>query len=284
MTATHDDAHATGHDHAHDAGHDDAHGHAHDTGGHDTGHAHDTGHRTPPRGAPGRAAASKSTAGKSTGHAAGHGAHAAGDVSAAWLRGTAAVATLALVLLPFFHVIYRLTLFEPLPHEDYARFLLSLLGQPGGAVPGAPYGYRGLAVLAAAPFYFGLPALPLANAPAGMPAELLRATAALALLTHLCLAGTLYATYRLARDRCGQDAATALLAAALLFVLSWYGAFCALDPLAILLVTLGLYLLRHRQGFTLLLLATPVVSENIAVVFAVWLSWRCATARARSTS
>ena len=83
-----------------------------------------------------------------------------------------------------------------------------------------------------------------------------------------------------ARDRAGQDAATGLMAAALMFVLFWYTDYFALDPLAIMLITLGLYVLPSRQGFTVLLLATPVINEQIAVVFALWLSFRCLTAQA----
>ena len=79
------------------------------------------------------------------------------------LRGTAAVVVLAVVLLPFFFVIYRLTLFGAVPGDGDARFLLGLLGLPGGAIPGSPAGYRALSVLAAVPFYYVLPPLPLAN-------------------------------------------------------------------------------------------------------------------------
>jgi len=197
-----------------------------------------------------------------------------------WLRGTATVAVLAAGLLPFFFVITRLTLFETVPRDDYTPFLLGLLGLPGGAIPGSPYGYRVLSVLAAVPFYFGLPPLQLTNTAAGLSPYVVRATAALAFLSYLSLVGTLYATYRLARDRAGQDAATALLAAALLFVLCWYSQFFAIDPLAILLVTAGLYWLPSRRGFALLLLPAPFINEKIVIVFALWLTLRCATSRA----
>lgn len=269
------DSHDTAHGHAHDSGHNES---GHDESGHDeSGHGgsgHGThGHKTRGHRASGHAA--RDTAGQAIA------APESGGVSlASLLRGTAAVAILAVVLLPFFFVIYRLTLLDAVPHEDNARFLLSLLGLPGGAVPGSPYGYRGLALLAAVPFYFALPPLPLANAPAGQSPELVQATAALAFLSYLSLVGTLYAAYRLARDRAGQDAATALLAAAMLFVLCWYTGFAALDPLAILLTTLGLYLLANRPGFTLLLLATPVMNETVAVIFVVWLSLRCIASQA----
>jgi hypothetical protein len=288
MTETHDSGHGSGgHDsggHGHGAGHA-APGHGNPGHG-NPGHGHgaaghgNPGHGNPGHGNPGRVALGHGAVGHvALGHGPRHGGHERGGgiAPAALLRGTGAVVLLAVVLLPFFFVIARLAITGAVPGEDYARFLLSLLGLPGGAVPGSPFGYRGLAVLAAVPFYVGLPAVALPDAPAGMPAELVRATAALALLSQLSLAGMLYATYRLARDRAGQDPITALLAAGLLFVLSWYTQVTALDPLAMLLIVLGLYLLQNRAGFTLLLLATPVINEQIAIVFAVWLSLRCAT-------
>ncbi len=268
MTETHD----ADHGHAHDAGH--GHGHGHDA--HGAGHGQESGHDDHgPKRHGGTRHSSAHTAAHET-PAAPYGGPTLGNL----LRGTATVLVLALVLLPFFLVIYRLALFETGPHEGYARFLLHLLGLPGGVVPGAPYGYRGLSVLAAVPFFFALPPALLAHAPTDLPPELVRATASLVVLSHLSLAGTLYGTYRLARDRAGQDAATGLMAAALMFVLFWYTDYFALDPLAIMLITLGLYVLPSRQGFTVLLLATPVINEQIAVVFALWLSFRCLTAQA----
>lgn len=47
-----------------------------------------------------------------------------------------------------------------------------------------------------------------------------------------------------------------------------------------LLTTLGLYLLRSRTGFMLLLLATPVANETVTFVFVVWLSLRFLTSQA----
>ena len=273
MIATHNTRHDGGHDAGHDTGHDTGHGDGHD-GGHDAGHGDETATRSRAGHRPGQRTIQRTAHGRSV--AAPRGA----SPLAGWLRGTVVVVVLAVVLLPFFFVIYRMTLFDTVPRDDYAPFLLGLLGLPGGQIPGSPHGFRVLSVLAAVPFYVGLPWLPLPHVPAGLSPYYVRATVALALLSHLAMAGTVYAAYRLARDRAGQDAATALLAAALLFVLCWYSQVVALDPVAILLITVGLYLLSHWRGFALLMLATPVINENIAIVFALWLSLRCATSAA----
>lgn len=272
-------AHGTGHDHGHGSGHDDLHAPRPDPAhgaGHDEGHG--AGH--------GIADGKKHAVRQGTRHSPRHTAQpsepaaASGASLAGWMRGIAAVITLAIVLLPFYPVIAQVALFETASQDEYAKFLLGLLGLPGGEIPGAPVGYRALSVLAAAPFYYVLPPLPLISAPAALSADFIQATAALAFLSYLALAATLFATYRLARDRTGQDAGTALFAAALLFVLCWYSQVSALDPLAILLITLGLYLLRSPQGFALLLLAAPILNEKIAIVFALWLTIRCATSSA----
>ena len=77
-------------------------------------------------------------------------------------------ALLAILFHPFFFITFRLMAFDTVPRDDYARYLLWLLHEPGGAFPGSLYGYRILSVLAAAPFYYVLPALPLTNLPTGL--------------------------------------------------------------------------------------------------------------------
>ena len=53
----------------------------------------------------------------------------------------------------------RIMVFNTVPRDDYAPFLLWVIGAPGGAFPGSPYGYRLLTILAAVPLYHILPAL-----------------------------------------------------------------------------------------------------------------------------
>lgn len=189
-------------------------------------------------------------------------------------RTVAAAALLAVALLPAFFVLYRLSLFNTLPRDDYAPYLLALLGRPGGAFAESPYVYRILSVLAAAPFYFALPVIPLTNTPPGLPVETLRATAAFAMLAHLALVGSAVAAYRLARDRAAASPGVALIAGGLLYGLSWYTQVVAIDPLALLFITLGLYLLERPIGFAGLMLLSVVVNEKILIVFFLWLGLR----------
>lgn len=129
-------------------------------------------------------------------------------------------------------------------------------------------------MLAAAPFYFVLPVIPLTNTPPGLPVETLRATAAIAMLAHLALVGSAVAAYRLARDRAAAPPGVALLAGVLLYGLSWYTQVVAIDPLAILFLTLGLYFLARPAGFAGLMLLSVAVNEKILIVFFLWLGLR----------
>jgi hypothetical protein len=58
---------------------------------------------------------------------------------------------LTLALEPLFFIIDRITVFDTVPRDDYAPFLLWLAGPPGGAFQGSPYGYRLLTMVAAKP-------------------------------------------------------------------------------------------------------------------------------------
>ncbi|CAH2599810.1 conserved membrane protein of unknown function [Rhodovastum atsumiense] len=190
-------------------------------------------------------------------------------------RRIALFALVAVALSPFYFVIFRLMAFGTVPRDDYAPFLLALLGEPGGAMPESPYGYRLLSVLVAAPFYYLLPSLPLTNLPPDLPLPSLRATEALAFVSYLAMILAGFVAFATARTREGLPPATAALAGLLLFVLCWYSQFFALDPLAILVIALLLWLLPRPGWFAAVMLLAPLTNEKIIIVFAVWLSLRC---------
>ncbi len=110
--------------------------------------------------------------------------------------------------------------FDTLPRDDYAPFLLWLAGAPGGAFPESPYGYRLLTMVAALPLYYALPALRLTNLPAALTPQYVQATAAIAALSYLSLLAAGLLSYRIARDRAGLPRREATLAGVLLGYLS----------------------------------------------------------------
>src|SRR5271165_2939816 len=127
--------------------------------------------------------------------------------------GAGAFIALTFALNPVFFVIYRLMVFNTVPRDDYAAFLLWLVGSPGGSFPQSPYGYRLLSMVAAAPFYYLLPPLRVTNLPADLTAPYVRATAAIAALSYLSLLLAAALIYRVARDRCGLGRPEGMLAA-----------------------------------------------------------------------
>ena len=189
--------------------------------------------------------------------------------AAFWLAGLTAL------LHPLFFVLYRLSVFNTLPRDDYAGFLLWTVGNPQGALPPSPYCYRILSMLLAAPLYFVSPPLRLSNMPPDLSAPYLRATAALSALSLLAWIVGAMLIYQVAVRRCGLARRDGLLAGVLMFALGPFCQIAAIDPLTIALIALGVALLHRRYVFAGFVLVSIVANEKIALVFAIWLTIRC---------
>lgn len=186
----------------------------------------------------------------------------------------ACVAAAIVALNPFFFVIDRLMVFHTVPRDDYAPFLLWLIGAPGGALPGSPYGYRILSVALAAPLYFALPKLALTNIPSTVPLAYVRATAALAALSYFAMIAAAFIMAEVARRRAALGRGEGAIAAVLIFVLCWHSQFVGLDPLTLAVIALGVLSLERPTYFVPLILIAPVVNDKIVIVFALWLTLR----------
>jgi hypothetical protein len=194
----------------------------------------------------------------------------------AWLIRLGVLAALLVLLSPFFWAIYRTMAFNTLPRDDYAPFLLWMVGSPDGAFPGSPYGYRILTVAAAAPFYYLLPPLHLSELPAQIPAAYLKATAAIAVLSWLAMVLAGCAVFHVAIRQCGLRRRDGLLAAALLFVLCWHSQVYGIDPVAIMLVAVAVAVL-HRPGlFAVVTIVSIIADEKVCIVLFLWLTMRVA--------
>jgi hypothetical protein len=186
------------------------------------------------------------------------------------------VALLALLLFPLLLVIFRLTIFDTLPRDDYSRILLWWLGAGADAAPpGSPYGYRVLSNLAGAPFYYLLPSFALTNLPAQLGAEYIRANAAMAAASFMGLIVSMALAYRLVVDRFGLGRSEGVFAGLVTFVMQLHAAIFSVDPLAICVVLLALYFLDRVAVFTSILIVSVIVNEKIAIVLAIWLTIRC---------
>jgi hypothetical protein len=197
---------------------------------------------------------------------------AGGHLPASYL---AHVAILGLLLHPLFFIIFRMAIFDTLPRDNYAPYLLWLLNEPGGVAVGSPYGYRILSVLAAAPFYYLLPPITFTNLPADIALPYLRATAALSALSFVAVIAAAVLAYRLMIDRCALGRVEGVFAG--VFVLAWnfYASVVGIDPVAILLVVLALYVIDRLALFALVVVASAFFNEKVAIVLVTWLSIRC---------
>lgn len=191
------------------------------------------------------------------------------------LRMTVALLAAMILLHPFFWVIFRLAIFETVPHDDYAPYLLWLVGDPGGALPPSPYCYRILSVVAALPFYLALPAIPLTNIPPGVLPAYQHATAAICALSYLGAIGAGVLAYAVATAKAGLRGRDGVIAGTLLFALCWYTQITAIDTPALALIAAGLLLIDLPLGFAALMLLSVLLNEKINLVLAIWLSVRC---------
>jgi hypothetical protein len=182
--------------------------------------------------------------------------------------------SLALLFHPFFIIIFRLMAFDTVPRDDYARYLLWLLHEPGAAFPGSLYGYRILSVLAAAPFYYLLPWLPLTNLPASLEPTYLKATAALAMVSYLAMIAGAMMAYRLVVDRFARPPLEGVFAAAFILLCESYAAFFGIDPLAFLLIVGALYVIDRIWVFAAIMAASILFNEKVLIVFAIWVAFR----------
>jgi hypothetical protein len=191
------------------------------------------------------------------------------------LRAGFGMGLLALLLHPLFFVIYRLSIFNTVPRDDYARFLLWMVGDPEGVLPISPYCYRLLSMALAAPFYYLLPVIQLTNTPEGLSPAYLRATAALSALAFVAWIAGAMLVYAVAVGKCGLSRRDGILAGMLMFALGLHGQIAAIDPLTIAFVSLGVALVDRRAWFCGFVLVSIVANEKVALVLAIWLTIRC---------
>ena len=101
------------------------------------------------------------------------------------------------------------------------------------------------------------------------------ATAALAAVSFVALTASAVMAYRLAVDRFGLGRPEGIFAALFVLVAQLYASPFGVDPLAICVVVLALYFVERVSVFAVILVASVIVNEKIAILFVVWLTIRC---------
>jgi hypothetical protein len=188
-----------------------------------------------------------------------------------------ALVTLAFVLttVPMFFSIYRDMAFDTSPHDDYAAALLAMTGELGAppkrqltVLGGAPIGYRLLSVAPALPLYRVLPYYPFSNLP-DPDEHYLRAVAALALVSYVCILLTVLVIYLIARRRLRANPAASLLTAVLSFGLfrSMGIGGIGIDALAVLVISALCYWINRPAIVVPLIILTALINDKIPIIF-----------------
>lgn len=186
------------------------------------------------------------------------------------LRWLGLYVLLVIVLLPHFVNILRMVQFDVIPRDHYYNILLRMINvnQDGSFFGGAPFGYRVLNILLAAPFYVVPPFL-FRHLPdqTSYTIEQLRASQAIVITNYLCIvAVVVLATYMVYRIH-KRSSSEAILAGILAFIFLFFSGWYSLDMPVVLYICIVLYTL-HKAAVTIpLLLVSSVFNEKIWIVF-----------------
>jgi len=194
---------------------------------------------------------------------------------------TALLVLLFLLSIPLFFEIYRAAAFNTAPRDDYGPYLQRLVGQ-GGEFPGAPMNYRLLSVLAAVPFYFLMPTYSFSNL-ANIDPHYLRATEALAAVSYLSLLASAGVIFLICQKKLGATTKSSLVVALLSVFFSAFISQVGVDPIAIFVISLLLYLIDRPWLFSALLLLSVGINEKIVFLFAIIFALRLIFERDRTT-
>jgi hypothetical protein len=183
-----------------------------------------------------------------------------------------ALLTFTLATFPIFFDIYRTAAFNTAPRDDYAPYLLSLVGQ-GYKTPEAPFAYRILSVAVAIPFYYFLPTYTFTNL-SNVDTAYLKATQALSFTSYLSLVLTAAIIYMIARKQFLATRASSLIVGLVSFFLCDFVSKVGVDPFAILIISLLFLWLNRPLVFTPLVFLSIVINEKIPFIFATILAFR----------
>lgn len=182
------------------------------------------------------------------------------------------VLALAFATVPEFFEIYRAAAFDTVPRDDYAPYLLALVGESGEA-PGAPFVYRIVSVAVAVPFYYLLPHFTFSQLQHVDPAYL-RATQALSFVSYVSLILTAAVMFIVARRHFRASLVFSLVAGLASLLLASFIAKPGVDPFAILVISLLVLWQRNLVFFVPLILVSAGVNEKIPILFVVVLAAR----------
>ncbi len=173
---------------------------------------------------------------------------------------------LFLITSPLFFEIYRTAVFNTVPRDDYAPYLLALIGE-NGQIPNPTYVYRVLSVTIAIPFYYLLPVYYFTNL-SNADVPYLKATQALSFVSYVSLVVTALIIYAIARKKFNARVESSFIVGVLSFFLSNYISKIGIDPFVILIISLLVFYIKNPRVFLPLAFISIAINEKISVIFA----------------
>ena len=171
-----------------------------------------------------------------------------------------------ILMLPWFFDTYRIMAFNTVPRDDYAPFLLRLC-TGRGVWPMSPFGYRVLSIVPAIPLYWLLPVIKFSRLPGSVDPSYWRATEALACLNFLSIAATATVAFEFVRNKVGGTLSQAGFIAALTTILTGFTGRCGIEPFALFVIFILLYVIESPVLFSIAVLPTAFVNEKVALFF-----------------
>ncbi|GLV23738.1 hypothetical protein TomTYG45_01810 [Sphingobium sp. TomTYG45] len=179
---------------------------------------------------------------------------------------------LVALVLPMFFEVYRTVYYGTMSYDDYSRYLLWVLGEPGGKIPPSPHVYRIGSVILAAPFY-QLPVILFSgqgihHAPVVMQPEYVRALQAMCAANaayaaiSACLVGLYLAFWR------NVSVGWAFCATLIFLLLTRYLGMGSADGIATLpLVIAAIAMIERRIAiFAAAVILGTIVNEKVALI------------------
>ena len=169
---------------------------------------------------------------------------------------------------PLFFEIYRGAAFNIVPHDDYVTYVLKLLGEEGGRIPGSPFRYRLLAVGLAVPLFHVLPLYRFSNLDDSLSDTYLKALEAFSMVSYLAVVGTAVIMFLLCRRQYRATVSVSIAATFLSVLLFQHAALYGVDQITIFTIALLVYFLPRPWIFAMLMLLAVGVNEKIIIIFA----------------
>lgn len=180
---------------------------------------------------------------------------------------------LLLVTKEFFFDLYRGFAFNIIPiDDDYLQYLLYLIGEKEGKLPGSPFYYRIFPVLIVTPFYDFFPLYKFSNLGNDVSIAYLKGMLAFSFVTYMAAIISSIFIYFITKKRFRGGHAISVATMLFSFMLLRHTSIYGIDIISIMMICILIYYIDNKIIFSILLLLSIGFNEKIIFVFFI-LSW-----------